>query len=75
MSATRYRDEPETLMKRNILMSVTNDFSEALNEEKQCEDLFKNSVKNKIIRQAKLVDPTLNDVQLEHYANNPHEAG
>jgi hypothetical protein len=31
-------------------------------------------VKNKIMRQAKLVDPTLNDVQLEHYANNPHEA-
>lgn len=58
-------------MKKNILMAVTDELTQTLNQERAHEDLFKNTVKSKIVRQAKLVDPTLNEVQLEHYANNP----
>ena len=61
-------------MKKNMLMGVTKELAQVLEQEKANEDMFKSTVKGKVARQAKLIDPTLTEAELEYYANNPQEA-
>ena len=48
-------------MKRNLLMAVSTEVAETLTQERSHEDEFKNTVKNKVTRQVKLIDPSLNE--------------
>lgn len=47
-------------MKKNLLLNVLQYISKTIQEEQSQEDAYKKAVKNRVSRQAKIIDPTLN---------------
>lgn len=60
-------------MKKNMLISISQEVANIIQQERSYEDSYKQTVKKKVTRQAGIIDPTLTEDQLEHYANNPNE--
>jgi len=67
-------DEPETRMKATSYQALTAKFQEVLKESQTIQSEFKSAVKGKIARQAKMVDETLTDQQVEEICNDPEGA-
>lgn len=73
-ASAELKDEPETRMKRNFYLALTNELAKALERERIQEDSYKKCVKDKVARQVLLVDENLTQDQVDHYVNNPQEA-
>jgi len=73
-ASPRFKDEPETKMKRNLFQAVSFEMLKTVEQERMCEEAFKKSVRNKISRQVKIVDSKLTEAEVDHYVNNPEEA-
>jgi len=67
-------DEPETRIKATSYQALTAKFQDILKESQAIQSEFKNAVKGKIARQAKMVDNTLTDQQVEEICNDPEGA-
>ncbi len=58
-------------MKATSYQALTAKFQEILKESQAIQSEFKSAVKGKIARQAKMVDNTLTDQQVEEICNDP----
>jgi t-SNARE complex subunit (syntaxin) len=67
-------DEPETRAKIINYQALSSKFSDIIKESQNVQLDFKASVKSKIGRQAKIVDSSLTDAQVEEITNDPEGA-
>jgi t-SNARE complex subunit (syntaxin) len=67
-------DEPETRAKIINYQALSSKFSDIIKESQNVQLEFKASVKSKIGRQAKIVDSSLTDAQVEEITNDPEGA-
>lgn len=58
-------------MKATSYQALTAKFQEVLKESQTIQSEFKGAVKSKIARQAKMVDESLTDEQVEELCNDP----
>lgn len=68
------KDEPETRMKITTHATLSNKFQEVLKQSQTIQMEFKASVKNKIARQAKLINDKLTDEQVKELCDDPEAA-
>lgn len=64
-------DEPETKMKKNFYISLSKEVADALQKQQSYEDEFKNTVKDKVVRQVRLIDRDIDDEKAQEYVENP----
>lgn len=62
---------PETRIKLINYQALTSKFSDIIKESQEVQIEFKKACKDKIERQARIVDSTLTDEQLEEITNDP----
>jgi len=67
-------NEPETRIKISSYTAFSNKFSEILKEFQNVQIEYKNAMKNKIARQARIIDSTLTDEQVLSLVNDPEGA-
>lgn len=67
-------NEPETRMKRNFYLNLSKEVSEVLLKQQKFEEDFKNTVKEKVTRQVKLIDRNLSQEEVEELVNDPDAA-
>ena len=65
------REEPETRIKDITFRALKSKFIEVLKETQNTQIEYKTAVKGKISRQAKIIDPTLTNEQIEEVCNDP----
>lgn len=58
-------------MKQNIARALSNKVNEVLREYQNAQIEYKTSMKEKISRQSREIDPTLNDDQMKDLFNDP----
>jgi syntaxin 1B/2/3 len=68
-------DEPETRIKDITYRALKGKFGDVLKESQNTQIEYKTAVKSKIARQAKIIDPTLTQDQVEAVCNDPDGAG
>jgi len=68
-------DEPETRIKDITFRALKGKFADVLKESQTTQIDYKTAVKSKIARQAKIIDPTLTEDQVEAVCNDPEGAG
>lgn len=54
-------DQPETRMKKNFYISLSKEVTDVLQKQQSFEDQYKTTVKDKVVRQVKLIDRDIND--------------
>ena len=64
-------DEPETRMKKNFYISVSKEVADVLQKQQSYEDQFKTTVKDKVLRQVKLIDRDMDEERAQEYVENP----
>jgi len=69
------KEEPETRIKDITFRALKAKFIEVLKETQNTQIEYKTAVKGKISRQAKIIDPTLTNEQVEEVCNDPEGAG
>jgi syntaxin 1B/2/3 len=69
------KEEPETRIKDITFRALKSKFIEVLKETQNTQIEYKTAVKGKISRQAKIIDPTLTNEQIEEVCNDPDGAG
>jgi len=69
------REEPETRIKDITFRALKAKFMEVLKETQTTQIEYKTAVRGKISRQAKIIDPTLTNEQVEEVCNDPEGAG
>jgi len=67
-------DEPETRIKDINCRALKDRFFNILQESQNAQLGYKNAVRNKIARHAKIIDPTLTEEQVETVCNDPNGA-
>lgn len=65
------KDEPETRVKIVNYQALSNKFSQIIKESQAVQIDFKQAVKNKIARQAKIYESKLTDQEIEEITNDP----
>ncbi len=65
------KDEPETRVKIVNYQALSNKFSQIIKESQAVQIDFKQAVKNKIARQARIYDGKLTDQEIEEITNDP----
>jgi len=73
-SKQREPDEPETRIKDINCRALKDRFFNVLQESQNVQINYKNAVKNKIARHARIIDPTLTEEQVENVCNDPNGA-
>jgi len=68
-------DEPETRIKDITFRALKGKFADVLRESQNTQIEYKTAVKTKIARQAKIIDPSLTQDQVEAVCNDPEGAG
>ena len=58
-------------MKKNFYISLSKEVADALQKQQSYEDEFKNTVKDKVIRQVRLIDRDIDDEKAMQYVENP----
>lgn len=66
-------DDPETRMKANIYNALNNKTKEVLKDSQNVQLDFKAGLKDKVSRQARYIDNTLNDDQVDEIVNDPEK--
>jgi hypothetical protein len=61
-------------MKKNFYHSLSKEVTEMLQKQQSFEDEYKNTVKDKVVRQVKLIDRSIDDEQALEYVDNPQMA-
>ena len=61
-------------MKKNFYISLSKEVSDVLKAQQQNEIEYKNTVKDKVTRQVRLVDKDITEQQMEEYVANPQLA-
>jgi len=69
------KEEPETRIKDITFRALKAKFIEVLKDTQATQIEYKTAVKGKISRQAKIIDPTLTNEQIEEVCNDPDGAG
>lgn len=54
-------EEPETKMKKYYFLSLTKEVSDTLKAQQSFEDEYRKTVRGKVSRQVRLIDPNLNE--------------
>lgn len=54
-------DQPETRMKKNFYISLSKEVTDVLQKQQSFEDQYKTTVKDKVVRQVKLIDRDIDD--------------
>ena len=65
------KEEPETRIKDITFRALKAKFIEVLKDTQNTQIEYKTAVKGKISRQAKIIDPTLTNEQIEEVCNDP----
>lgn len=53
--------QPETRMKKNFYISLSKEVTDVLQKQQSFEDQYKTTVKDKVVRQVKLIDRDIDD--------------
>ena len=61
-------------MKRNFYLNLSKEVSEVLLKQQKFEEEYKNTVKDKVTRQVKLIDRNMSEEEVETYINDPDAA-
>lgn len=61
-------------MKKNFYISLSKEFSDVLKEQQENELDYKNTVKDKVTRQVRLVDKDITEEEMEEFVANPQLA-
>eukprot|EP01016_Furgasonia_blochmanni_P040813 TRINITY_DN5232_c0_g2_i2.p1 TRINITY_DN5232_c0_g2~~TRINITY_DN5232_c0_g2_i2.p1 ORF type:complete len:225 (-),score=27.88 TRINITY_DN5232_c0_g2_i2:419-1093(-) len=70
-SKIRAPEEPETRMKITSQSALSNKFGDILKESQEIQTDMKNSVKEKVTRQVRLIDDTLTPAQIDEISQDP----
>eukprot|EP01016_Furgasonia_blochmanni_P040815 TRINITY_DN5232_c0_g2_i4.p1 TRINITY_DN5232_c0_g2~~TRINITY_DN5232_c0_g2_i4.p1 ORF type:complete len:294 (-),score=54.41 TRINITY_DN5232_c0_g2_i4:166-1047(-) len=73
-SKIRAPEEPETRMKITSQSALSNKFGDILKESQEIQTDMKNSVKEKVTRQVRLIDDTLTPAQIDEISQDPEGA-
>ena len=58
-------------MKRNFYISLSKEVTDVLQKQQSFEDQFKTIVKDKVLRQVRLIDRDIDDEKAQEYVDNP----
>lgn len=61
-------------MKKNFYLNLNKEVKEMLQKQQNFEEDYKNTVKDKVTRQVRLIDRDIDDQQLQEYVQNPQLA-
>ncbi len=66
-----FPNQPETRMKKNFYHSLSKEVTDVLQKQQSYEDEYKTTVKDKVVRQVKLIDRDIDDEKAQEYVDNP----